>query len=267
MYVTASFSGGKDSTAMVLHMIELGEQLDEVVNCDTGMEFPAMYDHIERVRAIIEAAGIKYTTLRADYTFEQYMTEKLVHSKKWGDYHGYGWPSMAIRWCTRHLKVDLTQKYISSLAESHEGFVQCIGLAADEQKRMEKAHNQQKNHRHPLAEWGWTEADALAYCKERGFDWGGLYDMFGRVSCWCCPLQGISELRTLYRNFPELWAELERLDKKLYEARGGDGKIVSVCFKHDWSVEKLRIRFEKELRAEREQTALDRYTEMGMNDD
>lgn len=33
-WVVAGFSGGKDSTAMVLGMIELGEQLDEVICCD-----------------------------------------------------------------------------------------------------------------------------------------------------------------------------------------------------------------------------------------
>ena len=39
-----------------------------------------------------------------------------------------------------------------------------------------------RNFRYPLVEWGMTEADCLAYCKERGFDWDGLYDIFHRVS-------------------------------------------------------------------------------------
>ena len=33
------------------------------------------------------------------------------------------------------------------------------------------------------------------YCTERGFTWDGLYERFSRVSCFCCPLQGIGELR------------------------------------------------------------------------
>lgn len=59
-YITVSFSGGKDSTAMLLHMIELGEHIDEVINIDTGMEFPAMYDHIDKVRQIVESHGIRF---------------------------------------------------------------------------------------------------------------------------------------------------------------------------------------------------------------
>ena len=257
-YVTVSFSGGKDSTAMLLHMMEIGEHIDEVINVDTGMEFPAMYEHIDRVRKVVEEHGIKMTILRAPYTFEQLMTEKVVKSDKWGDYHGYGWPSMAIRWCTRHLKLDVMNKHLRGLREEYD-LVQCIGLAADEFKRLDRAHNQQEGHRHPLAEWGWTERDALEYCKSLGYDWGGLYDKFDRVSCWCCPLQGINELRMLYSDYPELWAELQRLDDKLALVREGDNKVVSVKFRHDYSVTDLTKRFAREAKAQRDQRTLDTF--------
>ena len=35
----ASFSGGKDSTAMVLRLLREGKQLDRVAYIDTGLEF------------------------------------------------------------------------------------------------------------------------------------------------------------------------------------------------------------------------------------
>ena len=44
-YYVASFSGGKDSTAMVLHLIELGEPIDEVVCCDTTMDYDGISRH------------------------------------------------------------------------------------------------------------------------------------------------------------------------------------------------------------------------------
>lgn len=47
-YVVVNFSGGKDSTAMLLGMLEKGERIDEVMNCDTYKEFPEMYRHIEK---------------------------------------------------------------------------------------------------------------------------------------------------------------------------------------------------------------------------
>ena len=77
-----------------------------------------------------------------------------------------------------------------------------------------------------------TEADCLAYCKERGFDWDGLYDIFHRVSCWCCPLQSYDELRKLRKHFPEHWEKL----------RDWDSRTWRTFLKH-YSVEQLEIRF------------------------
>ena len=77
-----------------------------------------------------------------------------------------------------------------------------------------------------------TEADCLAYCKERGFDWEGLYDIFHRVSCWCCPLQSLDELRQLRRHFPDLWERLRYMDAHTWRT-----------FLKNYSVEQLEARF------------------------
>jgi 3'-phosphoadenosine 5'-phosphosulfate sulfotransferase (PAPS reductase)/FAD synthetase len=59
------------------------------------------------------------------------------------------------------------------------------------------------------------EAAALAYCQNHGFDWGGLYKHFRRVSCYCCPLQRIGDIRTLRRHFPELWQQMLEWDRAI----------------------------------------------------
>lgn len=206
-YVTASFSGGKDSTAMVLHMLDLGEQLDEVIYCDTTVDFPMMADHIAKVRAVVEAHGVKFTILRSKKTFEDMLYRIPVNSPKFGKMNGYGWPNMAQRWCTVFLKTRIMDNYKKKMAkESGDDIITCVGLAADEVKRTKREHNQ--GQRWPLIEWGWTEADALRYCRDLGYDWSGLYDHYDRVSCWCCPLQPINELRTLWKYYPELWQTL-----------------------------------------------------------
>lgn len=244
-YVTVSFSGGKDSTAMLLHMIELGEHIDEVITADTGMEFPAMYEHIAKVRKIVEAAGIKYTELRADHGFEWYLMEAPPTEAR--PRNGMGWPGIQIRWCTKFLKTKLIKDHLAE----HPDAIQCVGLAADEAERREREHN--KTQRHPLAEWGWTEADAMKYCRDRGFDWGGLYDKFRRVSCWCCPLQPMSHLRTLYDEFPDLWARLEDMDARIR----ADPSCNDRAFKGDYTVADLSRRFAQEAKAKREQRSLE----------
>lgn len=215
-YYVCSFSGGKDSTALVLRLIELGKPLDEVLCCDTTMEFPAMYRHIEKVRAVVEAAGIKFTLLRAEHDFEYYLTEHMANREEGSRYYGlpgYGWPGVFSRWCTKALKVKIINDYLRDL-RSRYNIRQYVGLAADEQDRLERKNNQSTEKIYPLVRWGWTEKDALEYCYSHGYDWEGLYELFERVSCWCCPLQPLDELRTLRRQFPELWQELLYLDKR-----------------------------------------------------
>ena len=65
----ASLSGGKDSTAMLLRMVEEGWPIDHILFCDTGLEFPEMYDHIDKLEAYI---GIPITRLKAEKPFTYY---------------------------------------------------------------------------------------------------------------------------------------------------------------------------------------------------
>jgi len=140
---------------------------------------------------------------------------------------GLSWPSARIRWCTRRLKADIADKYAREKAKEYN-LVQYIGIAADEQHRA-------KIKRYPLIEWGWTEQDCLNYCKSKGFDWGGLYDIFSRVSCWLCPLQRMDSLRALRHNFPVLWTTLLDLDHKTWRT-----------FRTDYSVDELEAKFAAE---------------------
>lgn len=163
MYHIVQFSGGKDSTCMLLMMLERGMQIDEIIFCDTGMEFPAMYEHIAQVRQYIKPYGKDITILKADHSFEWYMNEK---PRKDGG-KGWGWSSMFNRWCTKALKENVQKKY----SKSKEPYISYIGIAYDEPKRH---INIPENVRHPLYEWRITEAQALSFCYEHKF-YGGVY--------------------------------------------------------------------------------------------
>ena len=216
-----SFSGGKDSTAMLLMMLEKKMQVDEIVFCDTGMEFPAMYAHIKQVKDYIKRP---ITILKGKYSFEYY----LGSFKKKNGNIGYGFPDFRNRWCSDRLKTGVFKKHYKNVIEYH-------GIAIDEKSRSLK-NQKGRNIKYPLIEWHVSEAMALQYCYNRGFTWNGLYKKFNRVSCWCCPLSRIDELRVLYNDFPDLWAELKRLDKLSYRQ-----------FRSDYSVDELEERFLKEL--------------------
>lgn len=171
----ASVSGGKDSSACLLRLLEENRPLDMILFCDTGLDFPQMYEHIDKLERYI---GRPITRLKADKTFEYYFYDHCPKRRKpeLEQYAGYSWPGPLSRWCTSRLKTDVISAHLRTLKQNFE-LVQYIGIAADETKRI-------KDCCYPLVEWGMTEKDCLAYCYERGFDWGGLYEIFNRVSCW-----------------------------------------------------------------------------------
>ena len=60
----------------------------------------------------------------------------------------------------------------------------------------------------------------------------GLYKIFRRVSCWCCPLQPISELRKLRTYCPDLWQKLLYMDAHTWQP-----------FRRDYTAKQLEERF------------------------
>ncbi|MCI8524734.1 MAG: phosphoadenosine phosphosulfate reductase family protein [Oscillospiraceae bacterium] len=245
-FVAVSCSGGKDSTAMLLLMLEKGLPIDCVLYADTGMEFPEMQVHMAKLDDLLyQERGIHITTLRHPHGFEWMMFDRQLQRKdaiakraaKGLPPQGYGWPGVRVRWCTGWLKTHLIRKEVNRLKRERQAR-HYIGIAADEPARV-------KEDVYPLVDWGVTEADALQICYDRGFDWGGLYEIYHRASCWCCPLQGIEELRKLRVHHPELWERLREMDRRAL-AQFGHNPLGQ--FQKNWTVERLEQRFAAEAR-------------------
>lgn len=246
-YSAVSLSGGKDSSALLLLMIEKGLPIDCVLYANTTMEFPEMEAHIAKLDDFLfQERGLHITTLQHPKGFEWLMFNVPIQQERaiarrianGQPPTGYGWPAMKIRWCTGQLKTHLISKEVSRL-KKEKNALHHIGIAADEAHRCKNdPHN-----RYPLVEWGITEAQALQICYNRGYDWGGLYEIYHRTSCWCCPLQRIGELRNLRHHHPELWARLLDMDNRA-RAMFGPGPLGQ--FKQNWSVARLEKRFARE---------------------
>jgi len=243
-YHAVSLSGGKDSTAMLLMMIERGMPINTVLTADTGMEFPEMYLHLNKLdEYLFSERGIHITTLRHPKGFEWLMFDEpkqrpatIENRLRLGvPLCGNGWPGIRVRWCTGQLKTHLITKEVNRLKGEFNA-IHYVGIAADEPKRIH-------NDRYPLVEWGITEKEALRICYDRGYDWGGLYEIYHRCSCWCCPFQRIDELRKLRRHHPELWAKLLEMDKRAL-AQFGDTPLGR--FRPNWTVAQLDQRFAAE---------------------
>ena len=218
---------------MVLRLIDKGWPLDEIVFFDTGWEFPQMYEHIDKFEQHI---GRPIIRLQPRHSFDYLMcTKPIVRRKKSCPMHGKvyrygnGWPSFFCRWCTRE-KISVINQYCGDA-------LRYVGIAADEPKRIHERL-------YPLIEWGMTEVDCLKMCFDHGFDWGGLYGHFGRVSCFCCPLKGLDDCRTLRKYFPRLWRRMIVMGDNV---RSPEGRR----FKHGKTIRDLDVRFAAEERHNR----------------
>jgi len=227
-----SFSGGKDSTAMLLRLLEEARPVDDIVFCDTTAEFPQMYEHIEKVEKYI---GRRITILRPEHDFEYMMLEYDVAARNGKEKKGKLWPNPRLRWCTGYFKQDQMRKYMKQF---NEEVTQYIGIAADEKIREHK-DKVKRRLVYPLVEWGMTERDCLQYCYDRGFTLGGLYEKFNRLSCYLCPMKSLNELRIIRRDFPELWKHMMELDERSI-------KIAGYSFRPNCTIADLTDRFERE---------------------
>ena len=205
-----SLSGGKDSTAMLLMMLKKKIKVDHIVFFDTGWDFPEMIEHIDKLEKYI---GRKIIRLKNRISFEELFN-------KWG------FPAIQRRWCTAEKR-----NALKKFSNQYKPFLSWIGFAKDEAKRIKNTIG----YCYPLVDWKVTEDDALKYCIDKGFDWGGLYKHFKRVSCWNCPLQTLKDLKELWLYYPQYWKELFEMQEK--------SKYV---FRMDYTLEELDERFRRE---------------------
>lgn len=203
-----NFSGGKDSTALLLLMREKGIKIDRVNCADTGVEFPGIEENILQVKELLERDGVEFNLIKPERSFEELACQITVNSRKYGQYIGYGSPTWGTRWCTRAFKRDTLKKFKTSKDD-----VVFVGIAADEKERIEKKYLKKGNFRLLLVEENMTEKDCLEYCYKRGFRFGEFYERYIRGGCWCCPLQRNDELYRLYKEYPDLFRKLVEMQK------------------------------------------------------
>lgn len=198
---------------MLFEIIERNMPLDEVVFYDTGMEFQAIYDERDKVLPLLKERGVRYVELKPAMPFWQSMFIRPVKKRGTNEVHkfGYGWCGGNCRWGTTE-KCRTLDRYAEAV-----GAQVYIGIAADEQKRIEKERKPYKLM--PLADFGMTEADCLESCYGHGCTWeqGGvrLYDILDRVSCWCCRNKNQRELAAIREHLPDYWWKLKGLESHL----------------------------------------------------
>lgn len=169
--VVAAFSGGKDSTAMVLRMWERGEDF-VLLFTPAGNEPSELFDHVERIRRIVQKQLVQPDGPDLWETIER---NRAI-------------PNWRQRFCTRQIKIEPCIRYLKAL----ENPVLCVGLRADEESR-EGLYGPYADYRYPLREEGWSINDVLAYLGDRGIK------IPERTNCKLCYDQRLGEWWKLWK--------------------------------------------------------------------
>jgi len=188
-----SYSGGKDSTAMLHVILREKLPLDEIITFASDWEFPGLEKHLQEVEA---REHVTITRIRPSVPWFELLNR-------------WGWPHWNKRWCTGDKGV--------CLDKATRGCAKYIGIAADEAHRAQKYRDGKTQVRlasFPLIDAGITTAQAMRMCRDMGYTWTaegetvGLYDRFSRFSCFCCPLQSARSLATVRQHYPDLWRQI-----------------------------------------------------------
>lgn len=224
MRYIASVSFGKDSLAMLLRLIKEKYPLDEVIFFDTGMEYDPIYDIRDKVKIILEEQKIKYTELHPDKSFMYYFNEHVNKDNS----IGWSWCGGLCRWMTS-FKLGALKKYYKTFGD--ETIIEYVGIASDETKRINRKRAKTIKI-YPLIEWGMKENDCFMYCYKEFYDWGKLYQLLDRVSCWCCGNKNLKELKNIYLYMPKYWQKLKDLQS-----------MTDRQFRKDYTFEQLEEKF------------------------
>lgn len=190
-----SFSGGKDSTTMLLMLLESGAPVDQVVFADTTLEYPGMLDYIYMIQDHIKR---KIIITKPSCTFDSWCLGTLKRGKRKGRIRGLP-PVLYPCYWNREAILKPTLPYT-------RGNYVYIGITSDESHRAKPKPYFTATY--PLVLNNISSDFCLSYLSDRAL-LNPLYNHMNRTGCWLCPKQSISSLRYLFFNYPLLWTQLK----------------------------------------------------------
>ncbi len=206
--VAVSFSGGKDSLATLLIVLEAGMR-PPVVFVDTGIELPETVEHVHDVARRHDLELVVETT---EHDFVERSAE-------------FGPPSRDYRWCCKTQKLGPVARALNRRFPG--GMVTFIGQRRYESGPRSRSGAVWRNPwvpgqvgASPIQDW--TGLHVWLYLWMRGEESNPWYDLgLERIGCYPCPATDLADLELVEEHFPgyarwrkflEDWAEATSRD-------------------------------------------------------
>ncbi|MCX5066619.1 hypothetical protein OOJ91_12095 [Micromonospora lupini] len=210
-----SLGAGVQSTVLALMTADgTLPRIDAAIFADTGWEPKAVYDHLARLKTVLDDAGIPLVkvgtrNLRDDTVNGPYL--RLPVFVEGGD----GRASMLRRQCTERYKMEPIRRHIKLLLgakQSRSGSIlhppagavaeQWIGFSVDEIGRVNDSNTPAYlRNAYPLLDLHMSRSNCIAWLERRG--WGST----PKSACISCPFHGNRMWRELRDKQPDEWAQ------------------------------------------------------------
>jgi len=189
----ASFSGGKDSSAVVNICLEYDPSIP-IVFLDTGIEFPETLRYVDR------------------FAKELRVEDNLIKIKSPSDFFElwkiFGPPSRSLRWCCKTQKFAPMNKFIT--ANYPTGVLSVLAVRKHESLFRSRSSLIERNrwiHKqvslYPIKDWGLL--DVWLYIFWKRLPYNELYELgIPRVGCWPCPFQSQCIFNIMETTHPHL---------------------------------------------------------------
>jgi len=211
-HILVMFSGGKDSLTVALLCHEAGVKFENMY-MESGLDLPSS---VEKAAHYSDVLGIK---LHKSHPVRDYQGDFSFQLRKFGYF-----PTIEHNWCMNRLKVRPCRAYCRKLW-GMEQLYKLTGVRKSESTRrmtIYKANKKfQEDPEHPHATLGhiildWTDSDVAEFLDKRGMlNSNDLYDKVGVSGCFWCPYYQDSIISRVERAYPQIHAELVRLEAEL----------------------------------------------------
>ena len=227
MTYISMLSGGEDSTAMTLRILELGLPLDYIVFSDTGLEHDYMYEYIDKLDLFFQRKyNKKIVKLSPKHSFEHWVFGLNTKGEKIGQIRGTPRVSLPCFW-RREAKEYPLNRWIKE--KGIVEFIKYVGYTSNEKVRA--SNMELYNYKAPLIEWGWSVNEVKKYLKVNHME-NKLYEHFSRTGCKICPKQKIDDKYMLWKYYKKVWGYMSKLEKELCDLKKARGEKISPAW-HD----------------------------------
>jgi hypothetical protein len=202
--------------------------LDGAIFADTGWEPRAVYEHLDKLEAVLNAAGIPlYRVSQGDLRNDSINPAHRYASIPYFVRNPDGSDGMGRRQCTSEYKLSpISRKVRELLGAKAPGFrrvprgrvaEQWIGFSIDEIHRVSDKHDVLYTHkRYPLLELGMDRKACRRWLAARG------WETVAKSACIGCPFHGNAQWRRLRDESSAEWADAVEFDRAIRKggARG-----------------------------------------------